>query len=248
MNDACNKIDPLRRELKLSVEEFACAVGESTNSVANWRKRNIGTRVINKIVKAFPQVSREWLMTGEGPIFKEIHGGVTETPRLRGISHEAIAESLGNNDPAETPGTMAGQPSMKNNSKWIPLIPTSAMAGRLSGDNCQIMPYEIESYFIIPAFVKSDFCIRVEGNSMEPNYYNGDIIACKYVPMTDIWFQWGKVYVISTDQGVLVKHIEKGSDKEHVMLVSDNPAYQPFEIPTDGIYSVAIINGLIRVE
>lgn len=129
----------------------------------------------------------------------------------------------------------------------IPLIPTNAMAGSLTGDSVQIMPYDIESYFIVPAFAKSDFCIRVDGKSMEPTYCKGDIIACKYVPMTDIWFQWGKIYVIATDQGVLVKHIEKGSDAEHIKLVSDNPEYMPFEIPTSGIYNIAVINGLIRV-
>ena len=42
--------------------------------------------------------------------------------------------------------------------------------------------------------------------------------------------------------------IEKGSDDDHILLVSDNPDYKPFEIPTSEIFGVAIVNGLIRVE
>lgn len=130
----------------------------------------------------------------------------------------------------------------------IPLIPVSAMAGALSGDSVQIQEWDIEERYIVPAFKKSDFCIRIEGNSMEPRYFSGDIVACTRVPLTSLWFQWGKIYCIDTRQGVLVKHVEKGSDNEHITLVSDNPDYKPFEIPTSEIFGVAIINGLIRVE
>ena len=174
---------------------------------------------INKI-SANLHVRKGWLVDGEGQKFK---------------APEEMLDKI----PAQSSRTKAGE--------GIPLIPTNAMAGMLSGDDVQVMPYDIESYFVVPAFAKSDFCIRVDGKSMEPTYCKGDIIACKYVPMTDIWFQWGKVYVIATDQGVLVKHIEKGSDEEHIKLVSDNPEYMPFEIPTSGIYNIAVINGLIRV-
>lgn len=135
-----------------------------------------------------------------------------------------------------------------SNDPGIPLIPTSAMTGSLSGDSVTIYKQDIEEYYRIPSFKNSDFCIRVEGDSMEPKYYRGDIIACKNVPLTDIWFQWGKVYVVDTRQGVLVKHVEKGSDNEHITLVSDNPNYQPFEIPTSELFGVAIVNGLVRVE
>lgn len=130
----------------------------------------------------------------------------------------------------------------------IPLIPVSAMAGALSGDSVTINEWDIEERFIVPAFKKSDFCIRIDGNSMEPRYFKGDIVACTRVPLTDLWFQWGKIYCVDTRQGVLVKHVEKGSDKDHITLVSDNQEYKPFEIPTSEVFGVAIINGLIRVE
>jgi len=130
----------------------------------------------------------------------------------------------------------------------IPLIPVSAMAGALGGDSTTINEWDIEERYVIPSFKKSDFCIRIDGDSMQPRYCRGDIVACTRVPLSDIWFQWGKIYVIDTRQGVLVKHVEKGSDENHITLVSDNPEYKPFEIPTSELFGVAIVNGLIRVE
>lgn len=132
--------------------------------------------------------------------------------------------------------------------KGIPLIPVHAMAGALSGDSTTVNPWDVEDMYIVPAFRKSDFCIRVDGDSMEPRYCKGDIIACTRVPLTDLWFQWHKIYVIDTRQGALVKHVEKGSDDDHIMLVSENPDYKPFEIPTSEIFGLAIVNGVIRVE
>lgn len=135
-----------------------------------------------------------------------------------------------------------------NKNLGIPLIPTSAMAGVLGGDSITINEWDIEDYYVIPAFKKSDFCIRVDGDSMQPKYLRGDILACTRVPLSNLWFQWGKIYIIDTRQGVLVKHVEKGTDDEHIKLVSDNPDYKPFEIPTSELFGLAIVNGVIRVE
>ena len=135
-----------------------------------------------------------------------------------------------------------------NKNGGIPLIPTSAMAGALGGDSITINEWDIEDYYVIPAFKKSDFCIRVDGDSMQPRYMRGDILACTRVPLSNLWFQWGKVYIIDTRQGVLVKHVEKGNDSNHIKLVSDNTDYKPFEIPISELFGLAIVNGVIRVE
>lgn len=135
-----------------------------------------------------------------------------------------------------------------NKNIGIPLIPTSAMAGALGGDSITINEWDIEDYYVIPAFKKSDFCIRVDGDSMQPRYMRGDILACTRVPLSNLWFQWGKVYIIDTRQGVLVKHVEKGNDSNHIKLVSDNTDYKPFEIPISELFGLAIVNGVIRVE
>lgn len=132
------------------------------------------------------------------------------------------------------------------NSEGIPLIPISAMAGAFTGDTT-VMEYECERY-VIPAFKGADFLIQVKGNSMQPTYYAGDLVACQRVPMGDLFFQWGKTYVLDTAQGALIKRIKHGSDNNHVLVVSDNPEYEPFELARDQFYGVALVCGLVRLE
>jgi phage repressor protein C with HTH and peptisase S24 domain len=128
----------------------------------------------------------------------------------------------------------------------IPLIPADAMAGIFQGE-VQISPAEYEM-FVVPAFRNADFLIPVKGDSMQPRYYSGDIVACKMIPLQSIFFQWGKVYVVDTDQGALIKKVEKGSTDETITLVSDNAEYKPFEIPRSCIYHIALVQGVIRAE
>lgn len=133
-----------------------------------------------------------------------------------------------------------------NNHDGIPLIPFSAMAGALTGEN-SVLEYECERY-IVPAFNGADFLISVKGNSMTPTYISGDIVACQRVPMTSLFFQWNKPYVLDTAQGALIKRIKPGHDKQHILIVSDNEQYDPFELPYSEIYAVALVIGIIRLE
>lgn len=130
----------------------------------------------------------------------------------------------------------------------LPLLPVDAMAGALTGDNQGFMEYECERY-LVPLFKGAEFLCRVQGNSMWPKYNSGDIVACKKVPMEHLWFQWGKSYVISTRQGVLVKRIEPSKNEGCVQICSENAdKYKPFELPVTEINGVAVVVGVIRVE
>ena len=159
-----------------------------------------------------------WLLTGEGNMLR------TESKE----EHIPVAH------PSDSP--MEG----------IPLIPISAMAGAFTGEQT-VLEYECER-FVVPTFKGAEFLISVKGSSMYPKYNSGDIVACKRLPMGDIFFQWNKVYVLDTDQGPLIKRVKPGSDKEHVLIVSDNERYEPFELPLNRIYHVALVIGVIRLE
>lgn len=134
----------------------------------------------------------------------------------------------------------------ENMQEGIPLIPLDAMAGFCSGE-MQVMEYECERY-VVPAFREADFLIPVKGSSMYPKYSSGDIVACKNLSLTDIFFQWNKVYVLDTNQGALIKRVKKGSDNNHILLVSENEKYEPFELRIDQIHAIAIVIGVIRLE
>lgn len=128
----------------------------------------------------------------------------------------------------------------------IPLIPLSAMAGALT-DETSILEYECERY-VVPAFKGADFLIPIKGNSMSPTYLSGDIVACQRIPLSNLFFQWNKPYVLDTKQGALIKRIKPGSDNQHVLIVSDNKEFDPFELPYSEINAVALVLGVIRME
>lgn len=128
----------------------------------------------------------------------------------------------------------------------IPLLPVEAVAGVLSGNDMQVMEYDCE-YFDVPTFKGAEFLIRVTGDSMQPKYYSGDIVACKRLPI-DTFFQWNRVYVIGSEQGVILKRVRQGSDAEHITLVSENTDYAPFELSLSKVHSIALVVGVVRAE
>ena len=133
-----------------------------------------------------------------------------------------------------------------NPDEGIPLIPTEAMGGVASGE-VSVLELDCERY-VIPMFKGADFLIPVKGSSMIPKYNSGDIVACKKVPMQDIFFQWNKVYVLDTNQGAIIKRVAKSEEKDCVKIVSENPNYEPFDLHLSQIYSIAIVIGVVRQE
>lgn len=167
-----------------------------------------------------PDVNIEWLITGKGDMLKDNAGCQRQIEPARHVP--------------------------ENSQEGIPLIPLSAMAGAFTGET-SVMEYECERY-VIPAFKGADFLIQVKGDSMQPTYYSGDLVACQRVPLNDLFFQWNKTYVLDTKQGPLIKRIRRGSDDDHVLIVSDNTEYEPFELSKSQFYGVALVRGLVRLE
>lgn len=134
----------------------------------------------------------------------------------------------------------------KHKPSGIPLIPLNAVAGVLAGNSIPVMDYECEHYNV-PLFKGADFLIQINGDSMQPKYYSGDIVACRRLRI-DTFFQWNRSYVVDSEQGILLKRILPGHDDQHLTLVSDNTAYPPFELLREEIYSIALVVGVIRAE
>ena len=131
----------------------------------------------------------------------------------------------------------------------IPLIPIEAVAGLPTDDPVGTRFIDC-AHYIIPDFanLNVEYMIRVSGSSMYPKYSNGDILACRRVH--DVrFFQWGKIYVIDSSQGALVKRVFQDEDPDRILLVSDNREnYPPFSIPKSDIRSLSIVVGVIRLE
>lgn len=130
----------------------------------------------------------------------------------------------------------------------VPLIPIDAMAGFGTGA-VQVMDYEAETY-VVPEFteLKVDFMIRVKGSSMYPKYNSGDLVACKKLVLSKLFFQWNKVYVLDTEQGAIIKRILPSKKPKSICLISENPTYPSFDLEMSEIYAIALVVGVIRFE
>ena len=125
-----------------------------------------------------------------------------------------------------------------------------AVAGLPGDDNDGVLLNDCERYTVPEFSAKgAQYLIRVSGTSMVPKYNNGDILACRKIDeMT--FFQWGKVYVMDTRQGALVKKVfPDNNNPDNILCVSENKEdFPPFTLPKAEIRSISIVVGVIGVE
>lgn len=124
----------------------------------------------------------------------------------------------------------------QNNDTTIPLVPLSAMAGKLTGFSLEGIT-ETDCERIISPIKGVDFAVPVSGESMSPIYPNGSRVLVQEINPNS-FIEWGKVYVLNTCNGIIIKQLRKSEKEGYVSCYSlnDNNIYAPFEIPTADIY------------
>ncbi len=217
----------------LKPTRFEKEVGLSNGYLRTQEKRNadLGESVLLKILDYCLDIEPMWLLSGKGKMLRSEF-----TPESMSYTQQ---------EPPQMPSVSDVATAYKA-PKGIPLIPVEAMAGALSGNSDTIMEYECEHY-VIPMFKGAELLIPVRGDSMQPRFCSGDVVACKRLPL-GTFFQWNKPYVIDSEQGVIIKRVKPGQDNEHLTMVSDNPEYPPFTLERAQIYSLALVIGVVRTE
>lgn len=240
-----NFIERLQYYMKMkdiNDNQMTIAAGLSIGLLGKLKKNGKGMNSSNieKILYSYPDLNATWLLTGEGEMLKTKRVSIASPSSEEPVPEDKVIKNNSNRQ------TKSVEKLPEGSQEGIPLIPFSAMAGALVGEQTAL-EYECERY-VVPAFKGADFLMPVKGNSMTPTYVSGDIVACQRVPMTDIFFQWNKPYVLDTTQGPLIKRIKPGTDAEHIRIISDNTEYDPYELPLSAIHAVALVIGIIRLE
>ncbi|MGL5683842.1 MAG: XRE family transcriptional regulator [Marinifilaceae bacterium] len=129
-----------------------------------------------------------------------------------------------------------------------PHIPVAAQAGTLGSYSNPYSKNECEHYHTIPGFPKYDFTITVQGNSMLPEFHDGDIIACKFITtLQDVAPQQN--YIIDSSEGIVLKQIDISEHclkNEYIRCISLNTDYKEFNLNLSEIYSIAKVIGAIK--
>lgn len=195
--------------------------------------QSLSTDKVATIIATYPDLSLEWLITGEGSMLRSEDGirfeetiqrAPVQLHRISGKSRDSVVSE-----------------------QSVPLYGVEATAGIMAqGD----MSDYIIDHISIPHMPKVDGALVVTGDSMYPIIKSGDIVLYK-VFQDFRHIIYGQMYLVSVimegDTLVLVKYVYKveGAD-DFILLVSENKHHEPFKVPLSSVRSLALIKGSIR--
>ena len=117
----------------------------------------------------------------------------------------------------------------------IPLLPVSAQGGSLNDFVVSIKEASCEK--IISPIKGADYAMSVSGESMAPEYPSGSQILIKRID-EKAFIDWGRVYVLDTCNGTVIKRLFPSDTADKVLCKSINPEFPSFEVSLSDVYAV----------
>lgn len=196
----------------ITMKTFEQRCDLSSGYVTSMRK-GFGSEKLNNVLMAYPELNREWLLYGEGEMLK--------------------ASSSSQPQPSTKVERVTDDEAYK-----VPLVPISALGGSLNDFNLAVKRDDCET--VISPIKDIDMAIKISGDSMEPEYPSGSTVLIKKIN-EHAFLEWGKVYVLSTCNGTVIKRLMPTDDPNKVLCESINPKYPPFEVSLEHVYGVYIV-------
>ena len=201
----------------MSARKFEATAGLSNGYVNNLRRSPTAEKM-ESIFYAFPELSKSWLLTGEGSMLVE-------------------------NSPSEvkkTSSDVENTTSEEEEAIFLPVLNLDARGGLLSNDVVGEEEYIAEQMpFSRNVAREGDFVVNVYGDSMHPRYPSGSRVLLRPIPAWKDYIELGAAYVIELrDYRRVLKIIKRGSTKDMLTLASVNPEYEPSEVSRDFIRQV----------
>lgn len=157
-------------------------------------------------------LNEAWILTGDGPMRRSAAGAAEEQGPYSGAAFT-----------------------------YVPMVRGPIRAGRgILPDNIIETVLAFRSEWIArkgdPA---SMAVIKVTGDSMEPTLLTGDLVLVDL--SRNVIDPHGGIYAIGVDDSIMIKRLQLLAEPGRVLIASDNPKYQPMEMPSDQV----IINGKV---
>lgn len=121
--------------------------------------------------------------------------------------------------------------------KKVPLLGKIAAGQPVMAEEC------FDSYVQCGNFVKADFCLRVDGDSMiNARIYDGDIVFIKHQPEVEN----GEIAAVAIDDAVTLKRVYISDN--FVELRAENPKYKPMVFDKANCLSFRILGKAIAFQ
>lgn len=256
------RIKELRNLLGLSQQEMADILGIKQNAYSNIETGKVSLTDKNKAILSISLgINSIWFDDIDAPIFLiksplsnligDDYGCITKKANKEDI-RKATFETL---DMRNNPQIYVRKDSTndfcleydninKGKSLTRPRVPLTAAAGSLSGESLGVTLEQCEQMPLIHQIPSYDFTMFIKGDSMSPRFESGDEIACRRIDQSR-FIQWGKVHVLDTTQGFIIKRIYDDGDK--IRCVSYNKDYADFSVPKEDIHSISLVVGSVSI-
>lgn len=214
------------RYMNLTTKAFEQSIGVSNSYIANLRKR-MGDDVLKNTLSKYPQLNREWLLTGEGQMLNfEVYSGLPETTQ-------------------STPNIP--QPSEEVcEVEEIPIIPKVACIEPNVDTLSYVKHNDVTTSPIVHQFPTSDVWYPVFTDTMSPDYLPGDKVALFAYPKGEEEVLNNRAYVIDTKRnGTILCKLTK-TDEGYIARYK-NPEYPNDFIKYADVIRIYKVVGLIRV-
>lgn len=199
---------------------------EVSNSYIQNISKGVSNKVLNSISIHYPELNREWLLTGVGEMIID-----AEQSDKGSLTSPSLIPSL----------NKKGAPIIDIDYKLVPIIHIDSVGGMHSSNSITQEPQYIEGYAPFTDARDGDVCIIQSGNSMTPTCPSGSLLLLRQVEGWREYFGFGNIFVIELEDGRrLTKEVNRYDEnpKEYVWCVSHNPSVHDEELPKSIIRSV----------
>ena len=221
----------LAENKEISKQDFFRKTGlKYSNFTGKSKESDLASKSVAEILLKYPDVSPEWLLTGNGEMLRSQEALAVKPPRVE------IIEPIKVEGRSLMPKVVVVD---DEDNDRIPLVSVKAQAGYLEGYDDSNYIEELPTYSLPEMRNGTYRMFQVSGFSMYPTLQDGSYVIGKFVENWE-WLSDNRVCVVVTERdGVIVKRVtNRAREKGFLYCKSDNRDYKHIKVMLEDIKEI----------